>query len=106
RARLLGSPLIVDGKVYLTTGDGDLLIFALSKEKRVLASYNFGQYLFSSPVFANGVLYVTAGQHLYAITNESASAPAISAPWPQWRGPNRDNISMETGLLQSWPANG
>ena len=26
--------------------------------------------------------------------------------WPQWRGPNRDGISAETGLLASWPANG
>src|SRR5689334_8497790 len=29
----------------------------------------------------------------------------VSAPghWPQWRGPNRDNLSLETGLLKSWP---
>lgn len=26
--------------------------------------------------------------------------------WPQFRGPNRDNISTETGLLKSWPADG
>jgi outer membrane protein assembly factor BamB len=26
--------------------------------------------------------------------------------WPQWRGPNRDGRSAETGLLKSWPANG
>src|SRR5215207_7061782 len=26
--------------------------------------------------------------------------------WPQWRGPNRDAVSRETGLLQQWPANG
>src|SRR5436305_8654003 len=26
--------------------------------------------------------------------------------WPQWRGPNRDNISTETGLLKQWPPNG
>jgi len=26
--------------------------------------------------------------------------------WPQWRGPNRDGISKETGLLKSWPAGG
>ncbi|MFP5378221.1 MAG: PQQ-binding-like beta-propeller repeat protein [Vicinamibacteria bacterium] len=28
------------------------------------------------------------------------------AEWHQWRGPNRDGISAETGLLQSWPSNG
>ena len=26
--------------------------------------------------------------------------------WPQWRGPNRDAISVETGLLKSWPESG
>ena len=31
---------------------------------------------------------------------------AQGADWPQFRGPNRDNISRETGLLRQWPANG
>ena len=26
--------------------------------------------------------------------------------WPQWRGPNRDGISKETGLLKQWPEQG
>jgi len=26
--------------------------------------------------------------------------------WPQWRGPNRDGVSKETGLLKQWPATG
>ncbi|RLT12509.1 MAG: hypothetical protein DWI21_00780 [Planctomycetota bacterium] len=26
--------------------------------------------------------------------------------WPQWRGPRRDAVSAEKGLLQSWPAGG
>ncbi len=29
-----------------------------------------------------------------------------SAQWPQWRGPNRDGISKETGLLTQWPKDG
>jgi outer membrane protein assembly factor BamB len=31
---------------------------------------------------------------------------AVAADWPQWRGPNRDEISKETGLLKSWPKDG
>src|SRR5258705_137614 len=34
------------------------------------------------------------------------NSPAASADWPQWRGPNRDGISTETGLLKEWPASG
>ncbi len=29
-----------------------------------------------------------------------------AADWPQWRGPNRDGISSETGLLDAWPKGG
>ncbi len=31
---------------------------------------------------------------------------AAREDWPQWRGPNRDGISLETGLRQSWPDGG
>jgi outer membrane protein assembly factor BamB len=31
---------------------------------------------------------------------------AYGADWPQFRGPARNNISNETGLLHQWPANG
>jgi len=31
---------------------------------------------------------------------------AQTAEWPQWRGPNRDGVSKETGLLKQWPADG
>lgn len=29
-----------------------------------------------------------------------------AADWPQWRGPNRDGVSAETGLLKEWPKDG
>ena len=31
---------------------------------------------------------------------------APAADWPQWRGPDRDGKSAETGLLDSWPKGG
>src|SRR6185369_1219465 len=31
---------------------------------------------------------------------------AQTAEWPQWRGPNRDGVSKETGLLKQWPTDG
>lgn len=35
-----------------------------------------------------------------------SSSLTLAADWPQWRGPERDGISRETGLLQEWPADG
>jgi len=32
--------------------------------------------------------------------------PATAGDWPQWRGPNRDDVSTEKGLLKKWPEGG
>lgn len=42
-------------------------------------------------------------------SSEPLSDGLIASPepdWPQWRGPRRDGISHETGLLPSWPEGG
>jgi outer membrane protein assembly factor BamB len=31
---------------------------------------------------------------------------ATADDWPQWQGPDRTNVSNETGLLQTWPSGG
>lgn len=36
----------------------------------------------------------------------SGSAEIAPSEWPQWRGPVRDGVSPETGLLSSWPPTG
>jgi outer membrane protein assembly factor BamB len=39
-------------------------------------------------------------------TPNARTETAASGDWPQHRGPNRDNISTETGLLKQWPGDG
>src|SRR5258705_12317339 len=34
------------------------------------------------------------------------AAAASAEDWPQWRGPNRDSVWHETGILQTFPADG
>ena len=36
----------------------------------------------------------------------AVAAPDTASEWPQWRGPNRDAIAKESGLLKQWPASG
>ncbi|HET8783390.1 MAG TPA: PQQ-binding-like beta-propeller repeat protein [Pyrinomonadaceae bacterium] len=43
---------------------------------------------------------------LLCVTGVVLAQSANNANWPQWRGPNRDGISKETGLLKQWPAEG
>jgi len=40
-----------------------------------------------------------AQQKIVAVVNATGD-------WPQWRGPNRDGVSTETGLLADWPEGG
>ncbi|HEX4900110.1 MAG TPA: hypothetical protein VFV61_06220, partial [Pyrinomonadaceae bacterium] len=49
----------------------------------------------------------TIGSIVFVILLSVGEAAAqAGGNWPQWRGPNRDGISTETGLLKQWPENG
>ena len=56
----------MDGKVYLGNEDGELVILKAGKEKEEIATVEFPTPIFSTPVVANGVLYIMTQSHLYA----------------------------------------
>jgi len=66
-----GSPLVADGKVYVGDQDGDVAVFKASAEMKKISTIDMGNSVFSTPVPANGVLYIMTNSELYAI---SASA--------------------------------
>ncbi len=43
---------------------------------------------------------------LTAVVVMVTACSSLAADWPQWRGPNRDGKSTDTGLLKQWPENG
>ena len=47
---------------------------------------------------------MTRSLSLLAIILTTTSASA--ADWPQWMGPNRDDVWAETGILEKFPAGG
>jgi outer membrane protein assembly factor BamB len=57
----------VDGKVYLGSDDGMVTIFAAGKVKKQVGKVDMDEPVQSTPVVANGVLYVMTRSHLYAI---------------------------------------
>jgi outer membrane protein assembly factor BamB len=61
------SPLIADGKIYIGDEDGDLTIFKFGKEKEIIAEINMGSSLYSTPIVANGVLFLSTKNQLFAI---------------------------------------
>ena len=66
-----GSPLAADGKIYVTDEAGDVRIFAISKTMKKLSPeddhLNLGEASYCSPVFANGVLFLTDRDKLFAV---------------------------------------
>jgi outer membrane protein assembly factor BamB len=43
---------------------------------------------------------------LPALLLAALAVPGRAADWPQFRGPNRDDVSSEKGLLKEWPKDG
>ena len=81
-----GSPLIVEDKVYIGNEDGDLCVFGLSADPKVAMKLqpkdseelpdeykplvvNFmDNAIYSTPIVANNVLYISNKSTLFAIT--------------------------------------
>jgi outer membrane protein assembly factor BamB len=64
------APFYADGKVFVGTEGGDILVFQHGKEKKLLNKIDMGKNLQNPVVVANGVLYVNTGSRLYAIAQE------------------------------------
>jgi len=64
------------------------------------------RFLFASTLLCIGLLSFGWSFNPKAADSKSKPAASSNTDWPQWRGPNRDGISTETGLLTSWPASG
>jgi outer membrane protein assembly factor BamB len=75
------SPLIVEDKVYIGDEDGDLSIFrhssdpkeALSDGEPHYGTREMGNSVYSTPIVAGNILYITNRTHLFAITEMEVS---------------------------------
>lgn len=66
-AAVWGSPLIADGKIYIGDEDGDVAVFALSRELKLLGENSAGSAVYTTPVAVDGVLYIVSRRHCIAI---------------------------------------
>jgi outer membrane protein assembly factor BamB len=68
-AAIWGSPIVVDGKVYLGDEDGDVVVLEAAKEEKLLGEFNLGTSIYSTPVPANGTLFIMSRNQIFALAN-------------------------------------
>lgn len=66
-AAIWGSPIFIDGKIYIGDEDGDIAILKAGREMELLFETNLGSAVYTTPNAKDGVLYIASRTKLYAI---------------------------------------
>ncbi len=62
------SPVIADGKIYITREDGKVFILELGKEFKLIGSNGLdGEFVVATPVFVDGRILIRTAERLYCI---------------------------------------
>jgi outer membrane protein assembly factor BamB len=62
-----GSPVLADGKIYITDEDGVTTVVRAGPKFELLAENDFGEYTLSSPAVSDGQIFIRTDTALYAI---------------------------------------
>jgi outer membrane protein assembly factor BamB len=61
------SPVAADGKIYLSSEDGDILVIEAGPVFKLLATNTMGETLMATPALSEGVMFVRGSATLFAI---------------------------------------
>jgi outer membrane protein assembly factor BamB len=61
------SPVLADGKIYITSEDGVTTVVKAGPQFEVLAENNLNDYCLSSPAISDGQIFIRTTKHLYCI---------------------------------------
>jgi outer membrane protein assembly factor BamB len=61
------SPVVSDGRIYLSSEDGDMFVVRAGSEFALLETNSMGEPLMATPAIADGHLYVRGANHLFAV---------------------------------------
>ncbi len=67
QSAIWGSPLVVDGKVMVGTTDGEIVVVKHDRQLQELARNDMKAPIYTTPVAANGVLFVASKNYLWAV---------------------------------------
>jgi outer membrane protein assembly factor BamB len=67
-----GSPVLADGRIYVTNEDGVTVVVQAGAAFKVLAENDLGEYTLSSPAISDGQIFIRTESALYAIGTRRA----------------------------------
>jgi outer membrane protein assembly factor BamB len=70
-----GSPVLADGKIYVTNEDGMTVVFRAGPKFEVLAENDLDDYTLSSPAISDGQIFIRTSKFLYAIGARRPGTP-------------------------------
>ena len=62
-----GSPVAADGKMYLSSEDGDIFVTTTDARFKLIARNPMGEPLMATPALSEGTMFVCGQRHLFAI---------------------------------------
>ena len=80
KAHMWGSTFVADGKLYVGDEDGDFVIMAASKDKKIISETNLGAAVYGTPIVANGAVYLQSNTHLFAFQDPTKSGTMKDEP--------------------------
>ncbi len=69
-----GSPVLADGKIYVTNEDGVTVVVKAGPKFEVLAENDFDDYTLSSPAVSEGQIFIRTATQLYCLGKRTAAA--------------------------------
>ena len=105
RGTYSASPVLADGRIYVTNEDGVTTVLRAGPEFEILAENDFDDYCLSSPAISEGQIFIRTTGHLYAIgerrppvvARATAAAPAAATEPPAALDGSR-GATVRTGL--------
>ena len=68
-ATFTASPVAFDGKILITSEDGDTFVIKAGPVHEIIATNSLGEPIYSSPAIANGKIFIRGEKNLYCISN-------------------------------------
>ncbi|MBA3247750.1 MAG: PQQ-binding-like beta-propeller repeat protein, partial [Pyrinomonadaceae bacterium] len=67
------SPVAADGKLYLSSEDGEVFVVKAGPKFELLATNAMGEALMATPAISDGMLIIRGQNHVYGIAERAAA---------------------------------